>query len=176
MSEWRPTRGAFVPGEEADDLPSSLSERTTVGCREWMSLPDWGIARIRVKIDTGARTSALHVENLEILPDGRLSFDVVLDRKESPRTVRVVAAESVRTSTVRPSNGVSESRHIVETRMRLGEVEKTIEVGLVDRGPMLYRMLVGRRALGADFVIQPDEAYLLSGPRPLSKERELTLR
>lgn len=135
-----------------------------VGWREWVSLPDWGVERIRAKIDTGARTSALHVANLEVLPDGRLSFDVVLDRKENSRTVRVVT-EQVRTSTVRPSTGARQRRFVVETRMKLGSVEKKIEVSLVDRGSMLCRMLVGRRALGADFVVSPSQAYLVSKRR-----------
>jgi hypothetical protein len=150
--------------------------RTVVGWREWVSLPDWGVKRIRAKIDTGARTSALHVDNLEVLADGLLSFDVVLDRRESPRTVRVVAAERVRTATVRPSSGVRQRRHVVETRLRIGPVDRPIEVSLVDRGEMLCRMLVGRSALGSEFVVSPDQRYLLSAWRRPKRRRKGSTR
>ncbi|MDX1382456.1 MAG: RimK/LysX family protein [Thermoanaerobaculia bacterium] len=142
-----------------------------VGWREWVSLPDWGVARLRAKIDTGARTSALHVENLEVLPGGLVSFDVVLDRRESPGTVRVTAAERVRTSTVKPSSGVRQRRHVVETTLKLGAVEKTIEISLVDRGEMLCRMLVGRTALGGDFLVDPEHTYVVSKRKRKRKKR-----
>ena len=148
----------------------SRPEPTVIGWREWLSLPDWGVERLRAKIDTGARTSALHVDNLEVLADGRLSFDVVLDRRENGRKVPVVA-EQVRTSHVRPSTGKRQRRYVVETRMKLGSVEKRIEVSLVDRGGMLCRMLVGRRALGADFVVDPDRSYRISKRRKARKRR-----
>ena len=131
-----------------------------VGWREWVSLPEWGVGPIRAKIDTGARKSALHVDDLEILEDGLVSFDVILDRGQDPRKVHVVAAERVRVSKVRPSSGVQQARHVVETTLRLGGIEKKIEVSLVDRGPMLCRMLVGRTALAGDFIVAPDKAYL----------------
>jgi hypothetical protein len=150
---------------------ASRPERTVIGWREWVSLPDWGVERLRAKIDTGARTSALHVENLEVLEDGQVSFDVVLDRSESPRTVRVVSADHVRTAHVRPSSGVRQRRRVVETRLKIGPVERTIEVSLVDRGEMLCRMLVGRTALGSDFVVRPDQRYLLSARRRSKKPR-----
>ena len=146
-------------------------EAQVVGWREWVSLPEWGVVRLRAKIDTGARTSALHVDNLEILDDGLVSFDVVLDRSEQPRTVRVVAAELVRESNVRPTSGVRQTRHVVETTLRLGPVTKKIEVSLVDRGPMLCRMLVGRTALAGDFVVSPDQAYLHRPRRRKKKAR-----
>lgn len=139
--------------------------RTVIGWREWVALPDWDIERIRAKIDTGARTSALHVHNLEVLEDGRLKFDVVLDRRDGSRLVPVIA-DQVRTSHVRPSTGKRQRRHVVETRVKLGLVEKRIEVSLVDRGSMLNRMLIGRLALGADFLVSPDHTYVVSRHRP----------
>lgn len=148
----------------ASELPSQEGP-LRVGWREWVQLPDWGVERLRAKIDTGARTSALHVDNLEELPGNRLSFDVVLDRGANPRTVRVTAAERVRVASVRPSSGHRQRRHVVVTTLRLAGVEKQIEVSLVDRGPMLCRMLVGRTALASDFVVDPAHAYLHSRRR-----------
>lgn len=131
----------------------------TAGWREWADLPEWGIARVRAKLDTGARTSALHVADLEELPGGRIAFDV-LPRRRSDRRVRVVT-DVVRHARVRSSNGTSSTRFVVKTRLRLGAIEREIELTLVDRGAMLHRLLVGRSGL-AGIVVDPSRRYVLS--------------
>ena len=128
-----------------------------VGWREYVALPDWGIT-VRAKIDTGARTSALHVEDIEMLTGRRVRFEVVL--KRSPERRVPVEAELIGEAVVRPSSGEPQARYVVTTRMRLGGVERDIEVGLVSRQHMLCRMLVGRRALEGQFVVDPDAKYL----------------
>lgn len=147
------------------------ADRLVVGWREFVGLPEWGIRALRAKIDTGARTSALHVDDIRHLPGGKVSFDVVLGRSENPRKVHVVAAERVRIARVRPSSGVEQHRHVVATTLRLGPVERTIEISLVDRGPMLCRMLVGRAALGDDVLVDPQRAYLLGRKRTRRRSR-----
>lgn len=146
------------------------SNKKIVGWREWVDLPDWGVTRLRAKIDTGARTSALHVENLEESPDGQLSFDVVLEMGENPRTVRVHSEDLVRVSKVRPSSGIRQRRHVVQTRLVIGDVEQMVEISLVDRGPMLCRMLVGRKALGTAFLVNPRTSYILSARSAKTKK------
>jgi hypothetical protein len=131
----------------------------TAGWREWVDLPAWGIARIRAKLDTGARTSALHVAAVEEVGPGRVAFDVVPSRR-SDRRVRVVT-DVVRQTRVRSSNGTSSTRFVVRTRLRLGPVEREIEVTLVDRGAMLHRLLVGRTGL-AGILVDPSRRYVLS--------------
>ena len=133
-----------------------------IGWREFVALPEWGITRIKAKADTGARTSALDVVDLEKLPDGRVMFHVVV--RESPRLKLVeVVAPVVRTSTVKPRPGLVEERPVVRTRMLLGGVEREIEVSLLRREGMLCRMLLGRMALSNEFLVDPAAKYLVSG-------------
>lgn len=137
----------------------SANFKTIVGWREFVALPEWGIPSIRAKLDTGARTSALHVEGLELLADGRVRFDVVTGGK---RTERIpVEADLTRITRVRPSSGKVQRRYVVTTTMRLGPVERSIQLSLVSRKRMLCRMLVGRLALEDDFIVDPSVKYLL---------------
>jgi hypothetical protein len=138
------------------------SQRAVVGWAEYVDLPEWGIHGLRAKSDTGARSSSLHVENLVRLRGRRVSFDVVLGRKPQARRVRVTTRVS-RESLVRSSNGDSERRPFVTTTIRIGPVERRIELNLVDRGRMIHRMLLGRSAL-AGLLVDVHHRYLL-GPR-----------
>lgn len=143
-------------------ISESERSRHVIGWREFVALPDWGIPRLKAKIDTGARTSALDVTDLTELPGGRVLFHAVV--RESPRLKLVeVEAELVRTSTVKPRPGEVETRPVVRTRMTLGDVERDIEISLLRREGMLCRMLLGRLALGTDFLVDASAKYLLSG-------------
>jgi ribosomal protein S6--L-glutamate ligase len=122
-----------------------------VGWTEHVALPDWGIPSVRAKMDTGARTSALHVENVEEVGGRHVRFDVVLDRKRSHRRVHV-KARIVRRARVRSSNGEYSYRLFVSTRLRLGPLERQVEFSLVDRARMIHRVLLGRSALHGVFV------------------------
>jgi hypothetical protein len=138
--------------------------RWLIGTVEQVDLPEWGIESLPAKIDTGARSSALHVENIEVLGDGRVRFDVRLHRKKRTRRVHVVATIA-RQSRVRPSSGHSELRFFVKTTVRIGPVEREVELSLVDRERMLYRMLLGRTTVATDFLIDAGGRYLLTKPR-----------
>jgi hypothetical protein len=146
-----------------------IPDKTVIGWREFIALPEWGIESIRAKIDTGARTSALHVEDLELLPDGLVRFEVVPGGK-LVGGIRV-EAELIRVSRVRPSTGELQRRYVVSTTMRLGAVEKQIQLSLVSRKRMLCRMLVGRRALENDFIVDPSAKYLLRHRRRRRRKR-----
>jgi hypothetical protein len=145
-------------------LVKPTPKRVTIGYAEYVNLPEWGIERLRAKVDTGARTSALHVTDVEELPNNRLRFDVVRDRKRDYKHVRC-EAPIVRRSNVRSSNGQIETRYVVETTLELGGVNKTIEVSLATRGPMIYRMLLGRRTLEEDFLIDAGRRFVVSKRR-----------
>lgn len=136
-----------------------MRPRIVLGWREPVSLPDWGVDRLHAKIDTGARSSAVHVENLVELPDGRIQFEVVLSRRANHRRVTVVSPVS-RRSHVRSSNGQTEPRYFVRTRMVLGPIDREIEVSLVKRDSLTCRMLVGRSALPEEAVVAPHEQDL----------------
>ena len=125
-----------------------------IGWSELADLPDWHIRGLRVKIDTGARSSALHVDDLQVLPRNRVKYQVVLHRDHHDRRINVVAKVS-RRSRVRSSTGEYSMRYFVKTTLRLAGIEREVEISLVDRGDMTFRMLIGRTALAGDFVVDP---------------------
>jgi ribosomal protein S6--L-glutamate ligase len=141
-----------------------MKQRTTIGWNEFVAFPDWGVRKLTAKVDTGARTSALHVEHVRVLTRGRISFEVVVDRARRDRHVPVVARIS-RRARVRSSNGEFESRYFVETEISIGPVTKTIEISLVNRAAMNHRMLLGRTALARDFVVDVSRRHLLDPKR-----------
>lgn len=140
-----------------------------IGLAELVDLPEWRIVRLRAKVDTGARSSALHVENIaEIAPD-RVRFEVILHRDRPERRV-TVEAPVVRRTRVRSSTGRAEPRVFVRTTLRIGRIVLPVELGLVDRAGMLYRMLIGRTALGTRFLVDPSRRYLLGEVPPALRQ------
>lgn len=144
-----------------------------IGYAECIDLPEWGILALRAKIDTGARSSALHVDGIERLAGGKVRFDVVLNRKTGS-TLHVVS-KIKRIARVRSSSGEQEERIFVETRLEIGGVSKDIEVSLTSRHNMRFRMLLGRTALGHDFLIDAGRRYI-QGRRPTKKIRGRALK
>jgi hypothetical protein len=136
-------------------------ERLVIGLAEYVSIPEWGIEGLRAKIDTGARSSALHVENLRESANGLVYFEVRLHRSKTERRVTVTAPVARRT-VVRSSTGESTARVFVTVAVRVGPVLRQIDMGLVDRTRMIYRMLLGRTALDGDFLVDPAGRYLLT--------------
>lgn len=141
-----------------------------VGWKEYLALPELGVGRLKAKVDTGARTSSLHVESftsLETLPDGTELAEITIgtDRRRPERRVlaRVTVVGRVR---VTDSGGHREVRPVIETEMVLGPVRKRIRVTLTDRSGMLFRMILGRKALEGDFVVDTARKYLLRRSRP----------
>jgi hypothetical protein len=148
-----------------------VTNKALIGWSEYVSFPDWGIDGIKAKVDTGARSSALHVENLEHHRDGTVSFDVILHRRNQDRRTRV-RAKTLKQGRVRSSTGEFSERCFVCTRVQIGPVEKEIELSLVSRGDMLFRMLLGRKALEHDFVVEVSRRNLLtSRPRRRKKRK-----
>jgi hypothetical protein len=94
--------------------------RVVIGWVEFVDLPDWKIRRLRAKVDTGARSSALHVENIRELKNGRVHFEVRLHRRKTERRV-TVEAPITRRSPVRSSMGHSTTRIFVQARVRIGQ-------------------------------------------------------
>lgn len=143
-----------------------------VGWKEYLALPGLGIRRLKTKIDTGARTSSLHVESftsLETLPDGTEVAEVTIrtSRRYSKRAERTVVARVTVLGRVRvtDSGGHPEIRPYIETEIVLGPVRKRIRVTLTNRSGMLFRMILGRKALEGDFVVDASRKYLLRRQR-----------
>lgn len=148
------------PQEHQKDAPS----KTIIGWSEYVAFPEWGIDRLPAKVDTGARTSSLHVDNLEVLDEHHVRFEVVLSRRHSHKRVHVTA-RVLKWARVRSSTGHYHTRCFVKTRIRLGPVEKEIELSLASREKMLYRMLLGRKALEKDFLVDVSKRRALGKPK-----------
>lgn len=153
---------------------------STIGWRELVDFPEWGIRGVEAKVDTGARTSSLHVENIEHLPGDRVRFLVVLSRKD-PHLRIEAEAPLVRWSSIKSSTGHRQERLIVSTRIQIGSYEREIEMSLVSRHGLLCRMLLGRRALEDGLLVDPTRRYLLSretyrATRPKRSARQKTKR
>jgi hypothetical protein len=159
-----------VASESTPSSALSAPARPIVGWRERVDLPEWGLKRIRAKIDTGARTSAIDVARIEELPDGRIRFEIV-SRVAPSRKTHWLEATPVRSSIVKPSHGEPQHRYVCRTRMTLGPLEHDIEISLVCRKGMLCRMLLGRTALDGAALVNPAEKYLLT-PRRVKKDRK----
>jgi hypothetical protein len=140
---------------------SARAERLVIGLAEYVDIAEWRVRGLRAKVDTGARSSALHVEHLREIGRERVRFDVRLHRSKVDRRVSV-EAPIVRRARVRSSTGVASTRIFVAVTVRIGPFVERIELGLVDRANMLYRMLLGRTALGSHFLVDPCRRYLLS--------------
>ena len=121
-----------------------------IGWREWVEFPEWSL-RMRAKVDTGARSSAIDCAEIEEIAGDRVRFTVRLDRKQT-KLVTLEGDIKLRKQ-VRSSTGEGHSRIFVETTLRLGDVQKKIVVNLVSRKTMIHRLLLGREALGGDFLV-----------------------
>jgi len=138
--------------------------RTVVGWREWVALPDLGLARVNAKADTGARTSALHAFAVRTLPDGRVRFRIHPLQRDAGPTVECVAP-LVGHRWVRSSTGHRTRRPVVLTRLVIGGLSWPVEVTLVRRDLMGFRMLLGRRALRRRLVVDPSRSHVTGSPR-----------
>lgn len=134
------------------------------GFAEYVDFPEWGIRRLKAKLDTGAHTSALHVEEIRRLKGGKVRFRVVVD-PAAPGSGGQVVARVVRRSRIRSSNGQSEERLVVATALEMGGQRWPVEVSLTERGGMRYRLLLGRKALARHFLVDPARRYLVSKSR-----------
>jgi len=136
--------------------------RVIIGWREWLALPDLHVERIKAKVDTGARTSALHAEELEyVRRNGQTWVNFVVHPEQHSRKARVAAtAPLLEEREVRSSNGREELRPVIETTVRLGALEWVIEVTLTRRDVMGFRMLLGRQAVRGHGVVDPGRSFL----------------
>ncbi|WP_116130993.1 30S ribosomal protein S6--L-glutamate ligase [Tropicimonas sp. IMCC34043] len=138
-----------------------MTELFRLGWEEWVALPDLGLPALKAKVDTGARTSALHAFDIE--PFGpanspKVRFSVHPIPGEEDLAIPC-SAEIVDRRDVTSSNGESELRYVIGTEIRVGARSWPIEVTLTDRGGMAYRMLLGRQALSDDILVNPSDGF-----------------
>jgi len=166
-------KAAATPPREEAGAPTRLAAvgeppRLRAGWVEHVTLPDLAIPRLKAKIDTGARTSALHVVRMRTVdttggPLHRPILEITVPgggRGRKPHRVRAAVRGYV---VVRDTSGRMERRPVIETALHLGPLRKRIAVTLTNRGDMLFPMLIGRTALGTGVVVDPARRYLL-GP------------
>jgi len=138
------------------------SENTVVaGWSERVDMPDWGLHRVRAKLDTGARTSAIDVAQFEIIDDEHVRFEVVY-RVTPTRLTKWVEARCNRITRVKPSHGQPQDRVVCLTTLRIGDEEFEAELGLVCRKGMLCRMLIGRSALSDRYLVDSSRKYVIT--------------
>ena len=138
----------------------------TAGWHEVVAFPEWGVRAVRAKLDTGARTSAVHAENIAEIPpsaDGHpmVRFDLVL-RNRPPHRTRTIEARVVRTTAVKSSNGQLDARFVVATTIVIGPEAFETEFTLVSRSDMRFRVLLGRLALAGHILVDSGSEYLLT--------------
>jgi hypothetical protein len=145
-------------------------EPLKVGWREWVALPDLRVGAIKAKVDTGARTSALHAYNIApFRRAGALWLRFELHPIQRSETMKVVCeARAIDERAVRNSGGGVERRYVIRTLLKLGEKSWPIELALANRDQMGFRMLLGRTALQGRALIEPGRSYLL-GARPATR-------
>ena len=140
----------------------TIPPKLVLGWQEWVALPLLGLPAIKAKIDTGARTSALHAFDIEAAGDGRIAFKV----HPIPRRSDIVVACEARlvdSRDVTSSNGERERRVVIETEIEIAGCRWPIEVTLTNRALMRARMLLGRQALAGHALVDP--AVALVQPR-----------
>lgn len=142
----------------------ALTPRVAIGWREWVALPALGIDALRAKVDTGARSSALHVDTQWCFNEAgapwvgfRLTTDVVGRVVEGRAPVHDMRP-------VTDSGGHRTERVFIATDIALGGVTRRVEVNLADRRGMRFPMLLGRTALARAFVVHPGRAFVLGRP------------
>lgn len=139
-----------------------------MGWREWVALPDLGVANVKAKIDTGARGCALHASDVQIFRrDGveHVRFTVHPFQRDSQTTIQT-ESPLLEQRWVRSSSGHETLRPAIRTCVRLCGAEHDIEITLVNRDSMGFRMLLGRTALRGRYLVDPGRSFLGGRPPP----------
>lgn len=134
-----------------------------LGWREWVSLPDLGIDQIKAKVDTGARTSALHAFNVQLVENNGVKlvkFNIHPKQKDLD-TVIECQAVLLDEREVRDSGGHSEKRYVIGTQIAIGPNLHTVEMTLTNRDSMGFRMLIGRTAMKGLYLVDSGKSYLV---------------
>ena len=138
-----------------------MTEPLKLGWEEWLALPDLGLPAIKAKVDTGARTSALHAVEIEPFGPGnnpQVRFLIQPNPSDSQLEL-TCSAKVVDRRDVTSSNGETELRYIIESTAQMGDKRWPIQISLTNRDTMAYRMLLGRRALNEDMFVDPNVSF-----------------
>lgn len=142
--------------------------KVILGSEEWCSFPELGIPMIKARVDSGAKTSALHAINIApFVKDEQnwVKFDINPLQNNS-RAVLHCEAALVDKRIVKSSSGYREQRYVIQTNLEIGEETWPIEMTLTNRDSMGFRMLLGREAMSGRVLVDPEKQYLAGEPSP----------
>lgn len=145
-----------------------MKKKLIVGNLERCHLPDLTLENLHIRIDTGAKTSSLHVDNLTPFTKNDTQW-VRFDIHPSIHNVeQVIQCESLvhDLRTIKSSNGASQERYVIQTAFNLGEESWPIEITLTNRSDMSYLMLLGREAMGDKLLVDPSKTFLIHDKKP----------
>ena len=147
---------------------SSTSAPATLGWREWVALPDLGLPAIKAKVDTGARTSALHAFLIDPYRDNGIDMLRFLIHPIQRNDDFVVECHCpvLDQREVTDSGGHREMRYVIQSDVVIGERRLPIQLTLTNRDTMAFRMLLGRRAMEERFLVDPGASYINGKLRP----------
>lgn len=138
-----------------------ITQKLIIGKEEWCKLPSLNLPGIKARIDSGARTSALHADNIQIYTSRGakwVKFEVNPIQKDRSITVQC-RAPLVDERDVKSSSGHTERRPVIETIIKIGEMNHTIQLTLANRDALGYRMLLGREAMQGRMLIDPEKSF-----------------
>jgi len=144
-------------------------KKRVVGWREHAALPDLKIKQVIAKIDTGANVATIDAADIKFVTRKDVKY-VKFTVKKRNNTVRKTSAPLAGFKRIRSSNGDVERRPYIKTDILMDGITKNIELTLTDRGPMDYTMLIGRKALGKRWMVNPSISFLTS-PNGKSKKK-----
>ena len=144
--------------------------KVILGSEEWCSFPELGIPTIKARVDSGAKTSALHAINIAPFIKNEsnwVKFDIN-PIQNNLKTVIHCEAPLVDKRIVKSSSGFREQRYVIQTHLKIGDSKWPIEMTLTNRDSMGFRMLLGREAMSGRVLVDPEQKYLLGQPTPES--------
>ena len=143
-----------------------LTEKVIVGSEEWCSFPILGIPTIKARVDSGAKTSALHAINIApFIKDGEnwVKFDIN-PIQNNVKTIIHCESKLIDKRIVKSSSGFREQRYVIGSELEIGGKNWSIEITLTNRDSMGFRMLLGREAMSGRVLVDPEQKYLLGEP------------
>ncbi|MEO0456793.1 MAG: ATP-dependent zinc protease [Cyanobacteria bacterium P01_A01_bin.114] len=148
-------------------MTASQHSLPIIGWREWLTLPDLEISGLKAKVDTGARSSALHAFDIELFQRQGVDFVRFKVHPAQRSDAEIVSAEAklLDIRAVRNSGGQARRRPVIQTTVALGGQQWPIELTLTNRDEMGFRMLLGRQAVRQRFLIDAGKSYLQSSKR-----------